>query len=143
MRNTVSELQGYFCPFGYLDMQAICKIWDEVDLREDELFDIIDNSREDMGYSSWDNFDPVYSVLEHVVQSARNKISEVTGYDFMNDYSGSGSEIYAHGNFMCSSIDYSDSAKDELTSYISDKIAELMEDKFCEYLFKELDISGA
>jgi len=26
MRNTVSELQGYFCPFGYLDLQAACKI---------------------------------------------------------------------------------------------------------------------
>lgn len=57
-------------------------------LSESELFDIIGDSRESMGYQNWDGFDPVYSVLEHVVQTARNKISEVTGYDFINDFSG-------------------------------------------------------
>jgi hypothetical protein len=26
MKNDVKDLQGYFCPFGYLDLQAICEI---------------------------------------------------------------------------------------------------------------------
>jgi len=89
MRNTVSELQGYFCPFGYLDVRAICEIGEELDLREDELFEIIDDFRESVGSEGWDNIDPAYCVLEHVMQEARNKISDVTGYDFLNDYSGS------------------------------------------------------
>ncbi len=42
-----------------------------------------------MDYLNWDGFDPVYSVLDHVMQTARNKIEEITGYDFINDFSGS------------------------------------------------------
>lgn len=52
MRNTVSELQGYFCPFGYLDLQAITQLGDELELSELELFEIIDDARESMGYEN-------------------------------------------------------------------------------------------
>ncbi|MGL1955838.1 MAG: hypothetical protein OCD00_00785 [Colwellia sp.] len=88
MRNTVSELQVQFSPFGYLDLQAVCEIGDELELHEGELFKIIDDDRESIGYQTWGNFDPVYCVLEHILQMARNTINEVTGYDFINDYSG-------------------------------------------------------
>ena len=49
-----------------------------------------------MGYASYENFDPVASILDHILQIARNKIEEITGYDFLNDYSGSGTEIYTY-----------------------------------------------
>lgn len=140
MKNSVSELQSYFCPFGYSDIQAVCEIWDETELKESKLFDIIDDSRKSMDYLNWDGFDPVYSVLDHVMQTARNKIEEITGYDFINDFSGSWTEINVHGNFMCSSIDYSDNAVEELVKNITWNIAELVKDKFCQYLFNQLNI---
>lgn len=140
MRNTVSELQGYFCPFGYLDIRAVCKIGDDLDMSENELFDIINDFRESIGSESWDSIDPVYWVLDHVMQEARSKISEVTGYDFINDFSGAWTEIYVHGNFMCSSFDYSENAVEDLKDNISMDIAELVEDKFCKYLFEQLNI---
>ena len=28
--NEISELQRYFCPYGYLDLQAICRIGDDL-----------------------------------------------------------------------------------------------------------------
>jgi len=140
MKNSVSELQSYFCPFGYSDIEAACEIWDETDLKESELFDLIDDAREDMGYKNWDGFDPVYSVLDHVVQTARNKIEEITGYDFINDFSGSWTEINVHGNFMCSSIDYSNNAIEELVKNITWNIEKLVKDKFCQYLFSQLNI---
>ncbi|MCG7549029.1 MULTISPECIES: hypothetical protein [unclassified Pseudoalteromonas] len=84
----MSELQGYFCPFGSLDIRAICKIGDDLDMHEGELFEIIDDFRESIGSESWDNIDPVYCVLDYVLQEARNRVSEITGYDFINDFSG-------------------------------------------------------
>ena len=119
MRNTVSELQGYFCPFGYLDVQAMCELGDELELSEYQLFEIIDDARESMGYENWAGIDPVYCVFDFIVQNARNVIDEVTGYDFINDFTRNGTEIYAYGNYMCSSIDYSDEAVEELVSKIS------------------------
>ncbi|WP_304180236.1 hypothetical protein [Pseudoalteromonas prydzensis] len=56
----MSELQGYFCPFGSLDIRAVCKIGDDLDMSENELFDIINDFRESIGSESWDNIDPVY-----------------------------------------------------------------------------------
>ena len=40
-----------------------------------------------MGYDSFENIDPVASILDHILQMARNKIEELTGYDFINDFS--------------------------------------------------------
>lgn len=140
MKNSVSELQSYFCPFGYSDVKAICEIGEEVELHEEGLFEIIDNSRESFGAQNWDNFDPVYSVLDHVMQTARSKVSEVTGYDFITDFSGNWTAINVQGDFMCSNIDYSDDAVTELISKISWNITELVQDKFCQYFFGQLNI---
>jgi hypothetical protein len=40
-----------------------------------------------MGYEGFKNIDPVASTLDYVLQMARNKIEELTGYDFINDFS--------------------------------------------------------
>jgi len=140
VKNEVNALQLYFCPFGFLDVKAICEIGDSLWIYESELFEIIDNDRESMGYDHYENFDPVASVLEHVLQMARNKIEEVTGYDFINDYSGSGTGIYTYWNYMCSSYDYSEEAKSELSEKLSSYLSELMEDKWCQYFLTELEI---
>ena len=71
-------LKSGFCPFGSLDIRAICKIGDDLDMHEGELFEIIDDFRESIGSESWDDIDPVYCVLDYVLQEARNKVSEVT-----------------------------------------------------------------
>ena len=140
VKNEVNELQLYFCPFGYLDVKAVCEIGDSLWIYERELFEIIDNDRESMGYSNYDNFDPVASILDHVLQMARNKIEEVTGYDFLNDCSGNGTEIYTYWNYMCSSYDYSEEAKQELSEKVNPYYQELIKNKWCEYFFIELEI---
>jgi hypothetical protein len=67
-------------------------------------------------------------------------MAEVTGYDFMTDFSGSGTKIYTHGNFICSQLDYSDAAVEGLVKNISSDITGLMEDKYCKYLFEQVTI---
>ncbi len=74
---------------------------------------------------------------------ARNKIEEITWYDFINDYSGSWSQIYVYGNFMCSSFDYSDSAIEELKDKITPYTELLQWDKYIQYLLSEIGIYGA
>lgn len=88
IKNEVKELQTYFSPFGYLDLKAACEIGDQVDLYEGELFDIIDNFRELCGMSLYDKIDPVYVILDYILEMARSHIAEVSGYDFINDYAG-------------------------------------------------------
>lgn len=58
-----------------------------------------------MGAANFDDIDPVAAIMEHALQMARNDIEEITGYDFMNDFAGTGSEVYTAGNYMCSSFD--------------------------------------
>lgn len=43
---------------------------------------------------------------------------------------------------MCSSYDYSEEAVEELTEKIENHMDELMSDKWCRYLFGELEIKG-
>jgi len=88
IKNEVQELQIHFSPFGYLDLQVACEIGDHVDLREGELFEIIDDFRENCGMDNYGDVDPVYVILDHILQMARNHIEQITGYDFINDFSG-------------------------------------------------------
>lgn len=140
--NDTKELQTYFCPFGYLDIDRASKIGDELWIYEAELFEIIDNDRESMGYEGFKNIDPVASTLDYILQMARNKIEKITGYDFLNDFSWNWTEIYTYWNYMCSSYDYSQDAIDELQEKIAPFIHELNQDKWCSYFLKELEIEG-
>jgi len=138
MQNTVTELQSQFCPYGYSDMKAICEMWDQVHLRENELYDIIDQARTDCWYNKWEDLDPVYFVLDHIVQNARRKIEQVTGFDFLND---SKFPIEVYGNYMCSSIEYSHEAVQELVSKTAREIDQLLDDEYCQFLLDQLEIT--
>lgn len=59
-------------------------------------FEMIDNDRKMLGYENYESFDPVATVLEHILKKSRQLIEELTGYDFLNDFSKSGSEIYTY-----------------------------------------------
>ncbi len=142
MINNVQELQMNFCPWGYFDMKTVCHIWEKIWLYEHELFEIIDDFRQSCGDWDYTNVDPVYSVLDHILQMARNHIEEVTGYDFMNDFSGTETEIYTYGNYMCSSYDYSIEAVSELKEKVANYLDLLMKDKWCRYVLSKLGIRG-
>jgi len=143
MINEVRELESYFCPYGHLDLQAACKIWEQVELCEQDLFEVIEEFRESCGYDSFESLDPVYCVLDHILQMARNHIEEKTGYDFLKDFSGPWAEIYSKANFLDRSYDYLEEAIKELKEKISLKqYAELMKDKYCNYVFTKIGIGA-
>ena len=123
-------------------MKTVCHIWEDVGLNVDELFLIINDNKEYWGLADYTDIDPVYSVLDHILQMARNHIEEVTGYDFMNDFSGTETEIYTYGNYMCSSYDYSIEAVSELKEKVANYLDLLMKDKWCRYVLSKLGIRG-
>lgn len=143
--NTAEALATHFCPFGYLDLKAACAIGDTVWLFEYQIFEIIDDFRECIGLEGFDDINPVYCILEHILQSSRNLIEEVTGYDFINDCTGAGTEIYTVWNFVYSSYDYSEEAREELIwkleSISSESQSKLLQDNQCHYFLNELEIT--
>ncbi len=84
----VEELQGYFSPYWYLDLKTAIEHGQEVGLFPSDIYDLINDARECMGFKqfeAFDEMDPVYYVLDHILQMARNEIDNVLGYDFIND----------------------------------------------------------
>ena len=53
-----------------------------MDLTPSDIFDIIEDDRQSYGADLYDKMDPVYCVLDHILQMARNEIDDVLGYDF-------------------------------------------------------------
>lgn len=84
--------------------------------------------------------DICYIAYDHVLQMARNKISEVLDYDFMNDGPG----IDTCGNYCCTSYDYTEEAINELREKLKEATEEqkeeLKENKFVMQFFREIDI---
>jgi hypothetical protein len=62
------------------------------------------------------DIDPVAVVYESLLQEARNDIAKLTGKDILND---TDEQVYVAGNYMCTSLDYSVRAQEELTEIIS------------------------
>lgn len=46
--NNVSYIERSLCPYGYLDLKAVCEVGDEVNLDENELCEIIEEASEQL-----------------------------------------------------------------------------------------------
>ncbi|MGL5113630.1 MAG: hypothetical protein ACRC6O_13440 [Flavobacterium sp.] len=119
LNNQISELQALFCPYGWLDLQAALTTALEVEEDADWIHEQITQFQNDCG-GSLEDIDPVYIVYDAILQEARNDISDLIDYDFLNDFSGSGLTIEVAGNFMATSFDYSQEAIAELTQKLLD-----------------------
>jgi hypothetical protein len=87
-----------------------------------------------------DKCDPVYCVMDSIMQEARSEIEQMTGFDLCNDIQDG--SIDTAGNYMCTTYDYSGNAIEELTQVIKGK--ELNMEDFSEatqYFLSELEIS--
>ena len=111
-QDDINNFKGYFLPWGYLDVERAVEIIKEYDLDETEIQEQIEDFCESCDVKIED-IDVVSQVYDHILQMARNRISNVLDYDFQNDFSG-GTEIYTAGNYLATSYDYSEEAKEEL-----------------------------
>lgn len=140
MKNDIKTLEASFSPFGCLDLKRCCEIGDEVWTDEHRIVEIIHEFMSDCWLTKYEDVDPVYCLMDHALQVARNEIEAATGYDFVNDCSPAAWEIYTHWNYMCSGYCYSDEAISELKEKVAPYFHSLNEKAECSYFFRQLDI---
>jgi len=131
----VNEAMMSFCPFGYLDVKRAVEVAIQAGKDIDYVYDCVYEFSESTDMRI-DQCDPVYCVMDAILQDARNEIEHKIGYDFINDGEGS---IYTYGNFMASSYDYHQSDVNALKEKLSNVDIESLSDSTIFFL-SELEI---
>jgi len=137
----IDEFTSWFIPWGSRDVECAVDLIEEHNLNMEEIQEQIEQFCEDCDVKIGD-VDVVSQVYEHILQMARNKISEVLDFDFIND--AKHGEICVAGNYICSSFDYSQEALDELKEVLSkatqEQKEEMLEDNYFKAFISEIDI---
>jgi hypothetical protein len=110
LEREMENFNAQLIPFGYADIKAAVETALEAnkdgDWAAEQITNFIDSTETKM-----EDIDPVYVVFDSLVQEARNDISELTQKDILND---TNKQVEVYGNFMCTSLDYSEEAQREL-----------------------------
>ena len=137
----MDEFTSWFIPWGSRDVECAVDFIEEHDLDMEEIQEQIEQFCEECDVKLGD-IDVVSQVYEHTLQMARNKISEVLNFDFIND--ATSGEICVAGNYMCTSFDYSQEALDELKEVLDKATPEqkekMLENVYYKAFITELDI---
>lgn len=128
-----------FNPFGYLDIKAATNAALQAGKTTDFVYESVSEFADSCGMKIED-CDPVYCVMDAILQEARTEIEEVTGLDFCNDFESG--EFYTVGNYMSTSYDYKTETKKELIEALKNvnAIIENLSDS-TQYFLSELEIS--
>ena len=121
-------------PFGSRDVYEAIKTVISAGYEGDYLAERILEFMEDTG-SKLEDIDPNYIAYDSLLQETRSEIEELTGIDILNDLS---EEVYVAGNYMCTTLDYSEDAKKELLDVISE-IEEENKSDVIKWLIEELN----
>ena len=103
--------QDALIPFGYLDIKAAIETAIEGGHDGDWLAEQIEEFMDSCGINRLSEIDPNYIAYDSLLQEARNDIEKLTDIDILNDVK---EEVNVYGNFMCTSLDHSEEAKEEL-----------------------------
>ncbi len=139
----ISRFNRSITDFGSGDISSAVEKGDELGLDGDEVADISRQFADETG-TDLNDVDVVAQVYDHELQMARNKIDEVLGYDFINDFEGDGTEFYTAGNFLATTFDYSQDAHDQLEKKMKGATPEqrkqLLDDIFVKVFLEDVDI---
>jgi len=102
-------------PFGSQDIHAAVETAIEAGHDGDWAADQVEEYMESTDTSLKD-IDPVAVVYESLLQEARNDIEALVNKDILND---TNKQVYVYGNFMCTSLDYSTQAQQELAEIMT------------------------
>ena len=128
--------------FGSGDIANAVSKANELNISGRELSDLVRSFADDTD-TPLEDVDINYVIYDHELQTARNKIDSVLGYDFLNDFSGS-TEFYTAGNYMATSFDYSEDAVAELQEKINEATGEqkdeLEDDIFVKIFLEDVQV---
>ena len=138
----LADFYSSLTEYGSSDVETAIEKFKEVKLSSRDLAEQIREFAESTG-SELDGLDICYVAYDHILQMARNKISEILDFDICNDIKG-GTEFYTAGNYMCTSFDYSQEAQEQLEETLreaeSEAIEKLLEDDFVRVFLEDVEI---
>lgn len=114
--NQINDFLCSFVPFGWLDMRAAVEHALNAGKDAEWAAEQVTEFADQVGVKI-DECDPVYCVMDSILQAARGEIESLTGYDFLNDMESGSIDTY--GNFMCTDYDYTEDAKEELLGVLA------------------------
>lgn len=135
LRNQISDFRDSFCPYGYLDVKRAVEVALEIGEDADWAFEQVQEFAEECGMKLQD-VDPCYVVFDAVLQSARQEIEDLTGFDIQNDAS-----FDTHGNYCASCYDWRTDDLELLTERLrlyADRLEDLEE--VTKYWLLQVDI---
>jgi hypothetical protein len=132
-----SEIERFtsgLIPMGYLDIKSAVQTALDGGHDGDWLVEQVNQFCEDTD-TALSDVDVNYVAYDSLFQEARNDIDELTGIDIINDLS---EEVQVYGNYMCTTLDCSEEAKDEVSKVLK-KIPKKDRTEAIKWLVSELD----
>ncbi|MFA5307436.1 MAG: hypothetical protein WC365_08365 [Candidatus Babeliales bacterium] len=111
----IADFTARLIPFGSRDIAVAVKTALEAGHDGDWAADQIEQYMEDTE-TSLKNIDPVAVVYESLLQEARSDIESAINKDILND---TNEQVYVYGNCMCTTLDYSNEAQQELAEIMT------------------------
>lgn len=138
----IAEFHNTLTGYGSADVETAIEKFKDVNLSASELADQVREYADSTG-TSLSRIDVCYVAYNHILQMARNEISDILGFDICNDIKD-GTEFYTSGNAMCTSFDYSSEAQEQLEAVLKkadqESIEELLENDFVRVFLEDVDI---
>ena len=139
IESRVTDFYKAMSNFGYTDVEAAVSKFAEVGLSPDDLSEQVKEFSKETD-TEIDNIDICAIAWEHVLQQARNKISETLKFDISNDKC----EFYVAGDYHATTFDADDESdellKDEIREANDEQIEKLKDDVFVKVFFEDNDI---
>lgn len=112
-QDQIADMAAAFNPFGWLDLKSAVghalNVNEDADWAAEQVKKFAESTD-----SKIEDCDPVYCVLDSILQHARNEVNELTDFDIQNDAS-----FDTHSNYCASSFDWSEKSKGDLIYILS------------------------
>ncbi|MFA5307658.1 MAG: hypothetical protein WC365_09475 [Candidatus Babeliales bacterium] len=115
IENEIADFNAYLISFGSLDVKAAIETAIEGGHDGQWAAEQINQYMEDVGTQLKD-IDPVAVIYESLLQEARSDIESAINKDILND---TNEQVYVAGNYVCTSLDYSTQAQQELAEIMT------------------------
>jgi ABC-type oligopeptide transport system substrate-binding subunit len=143
MSNINEEIKDFYssvCFFGYLDVESAVKTFLDAGKDGDDLAKEVLKFAED-NEADLKDVDVCGVAYETLLQEARNKISEVLNFDFINDRNFN---IYTSSNYIGTSYDDTETLQEELTTRLEEATeeerSEILDDEATNWFLKEIEV---
>ena len=135
----IADFYTEMSPYGYGDVETALEQFAEVGLSSEVLAEKIKEYCDETGYEAKDQ-DICAIAWDHILQEARNYISQVCNFDVCNN-----ADFTVAGDYLATSFDYSTEGQKKLQEMINEadpeQVEKLFGNKYVKVFFHDTDIT--